>query len=234
MKLNGELIKMENIYEQDERAMFSLMDEFYDNMRLDVFLRDLRDKDFCILLRDDKGIIKGFSTQKILCVTVDGREIHGVFSGDTIIHKSCWGSPELFKVSIPFFVEYGKQFGEFYWFLISKGYKTYKILPAFFNEFYPSFKEKTPPEAKRIIDAYGRLLYPEEYDITDGVIKYKSVKDRLKDGVADITGDTLKNSHVAFFARANPGYRNGDDLVCLARMSEDNLTPFSRKRLLGK
>lgn len=234
MKLKGKIIKAAELCEQDTLTMFSLMDEFYDHMRLEVFLRDLQNKDYCVLLYDENNRIKGFSTQKILCVPVDGKDIYGVFSGDTIIHKSCWGSSELFKVSIRFFIEYGKQFGDFYWFLISKGYKTYKILPAFFEVFYPCSKTRTPPAAKRIMDAYGDFLYPGEYDSADGVVKYKTVKDRLRDGVADITEATLKNEHVAFFAEANPTYYKGDDLVCLAQMSEDNLTYFARKRILGK
>lgn len=234
MKLNGKIVKVEALCKQDTQTMFGLMDEFYDNMRPDVFLQDLGNKDYCVLLYDDAARLKGFSTQKILRVPVDGKDIYGVFSGDTIIHKSCWGSTELFKVTVSFFIEYGKQFEKFYWFLISKGYKTYKILPAFFKVFYPGCKAQTPPDAKRIMDAYGSLLYPEQYDSADGVVKYKTVKDRLKDGVADITEATLKNEHVAFFAQANPLYATGNDLVCLAEMSEDNLTPFARKRLLGK
>lgn len=234
MKLKGKIMKVDSLCEQDTRTMFVLMDEYYDNMRLDVFLRDLGNKDYCCLLYDEADQLKGFSTQKILRVPVDGKDTYGVFSGDTIIHKSCWGSTELFKLTIRFFIDYGKQFEKFYWFLISKGYKTYKILPAFYKVFYPSFRAPTPPDAKRIMDAYGSLLYPEEYDGATGVVRYKTVKDRLRDGVADMTGAALKNEHVAFFAQANPTYTMGNDLVCLAEMSENNLTPFARKRLLGK
>ena len=31
-----------------------------------------------------------------------------------------------------------------YWLLTSKGYKTYRFLPVFFNEFYPCFSSPTP------------------------------------------------------------------------------------------
>lgn len=84
------------------------------------------------------------------------------------------------------------------------------------------------------MDAYGSFLYPEEYDNADGVIKYKAVKDRLKDGVSDMTEATFKNEHAAFFVRANPAYITGNDLACLAEMSKANLTPFAGKRILGK
>ena len=45
---------------------------------------------------------------------------------------------------------------EFYWFLISKGYKTYRFLPLFFREFYPRHDAPTPAWAKEILDALGR------------------------------------------------------------------------------
>lgn len=233
MKLNGELVGVKSIRGRDTEAMFGLMNEYYDNMRRDVFFRDLRDKDYCVLLHDENNRLKGFSTQKILRVPVGGADVYGVFSGDTIIDKSCWGSPELFNISIRFLVEYGKRFDAFYWFLISKGYKTYKILPAFFDVFYPRCGTPTPPGAKKIMDAYGALLYPGEYDGSSGVIKYRTVKDKLKGGVADMTEATLKNEHAAFFAQANPTHNRGDDLVCLAEISEENLTAFARRRILG-
>lgn len=234
MRLQGKVVPISELCEQDTQIMFGLMDEFYDHMRPELFMQDLQNKDFCVLLYDEQDQIKGFSTQKMLRVPVDGRTVHGVFSGDTIIHKSCWGSLELFKVSIQFLVEYGKQYEEFYWFLISKGYKTYKILTTFFGEFYPTCEAQTPLGAKRIMNAYGTLLYPEEYDSTNGVIRYKAIKDSLKAGVADITDTTRRDKHVAFFAHANPGYVKGEDLACLTQLSESNLTPFARKRLLGK
>lgn len=129
--------------------MYELMTKFYDNMEKDVFTMDFYNKDYCIILKDKKGNIKGFSTQKLINFSVEGKEIHGIFSGDTIIHKNSWGSLELFRIFADFFFDIGEKYEDFYWFLIVKGYKTYKILPTFFKEFYPNSLTEIPVEMKK-------------------------------------------------------------------------------------
>lgn len=232
--LHGSIIKVQQLTEQDKKAMYSLMEEYYDGTSFPVFIEDLEEKDFCILLFDTDNKIKGFSTQKIMSVEVEGEKVYGVFSGDTIIHKDYWGSIELYKLFAKYFISHGKQYGSFYWFLISKGYKTYKMLPLFFKEFYPNCKEKTPAYAQEIIHSFGSAKYPEEYNRESGVILYKGIKDKLKVGVADITEKQLKDLDVSHFLKLNPEYFNGNDLACIAKLTEENLKPNVRRLLLGK
>jgi hypothetical protein len=252
MALKGEIVEVGSLKEEEITAMFSLMDEFYDHMSASVFIKDLREKDYCILLHDETRTIKGFSTQKLMRLKIDDEIIqdefrggiiqdelthdeiiHGVFSGDTIIHRDYWGSLELHKVFAEFFIQLGKQYEVFYWFLISKGYKTYKMLPVFFNDFYPNYKIKTPEFEQSIMHTFGREKSPGEYDEKTGVIHYRGVKDKLKEGVADITERQLKDKNVEFFVKANPGYIEGNDLVCLTRLSEGNLRRTPQRLLLG-
>ncbi len=215
--------------DEDVSAMYRLMEEFYDNTEEQVFLRDFYDKDFCLALYHDTDGLVGFTTQKLLELEVGGKKVHGMFSGDTIIHKSHWGDIELFKVWADFWFEYAEKYDEFYWFLICKGYKTYRILPLFWTEFYPCRGKKVPVYEKSIIDAYASVLYPDEYDSVSGVIKYNHVKDKLKAGVADVGEHEMKNKDIAFFCEKNPGYINGNDLACIAKISKSAL----KKRALG-
>ena len=216
--MKGTVKQISEVSAQDIDAMFALMDEFYENMDRAVFERDFFAKDYCIILHDDGGRIVGFTTQKVMSVNVDGKEVHGIFSGDTIIHKDYWGDTELFRVWAQFWFPFAEKYDEFYWFLICKGYKTYRILPLFWREFYPSYKGAVPEYEKKIIDAYASALYPGEYDPKSGVIEYRHTKDRLKPGVADIDEHRLKNRDVAFFSSANPGHAQGNDLACLAKI----------------
>lgn len=231
--LRGRIVTISELSEADIQAMYRLMVQFYDNMVWENFNRDLQEKDYCVLLSSPEQKICGFSTQKLLRFEVESRIVHGVFSGDTIIHKDYWGSIEMFRLFARFFVRYAEQFPEFYWFLISKGYKTYRMLPAFVNEFYPNYRTPTPARMKEIMNTYGSLCYPAEYDPSDGVVHYATVKDRLKDGVADITEDKLFDPDIAFFLRQNPGYIDGDDLVCLASLKKENLTRRGLRFLRG-
>ncbi len=221
--MKGTVKQITEVSAQDIDAMFALMDEFYENMDRAVFERDFFAKDYCIILRNDEDRIVGFTTQKVMSVNVEGKQVHGMFSGDTIIHRDYWGDTELFRVWAQFWFPFAEQYDEFWWFLICKGHKTYRILPLFWREYYPSYKGEIPAYEKKIIDAYASSMYPEEYDPVTGVIGYKHVKDRLRAGVADIDEHRLKNKDVAFFSSANPGHEYGNDLACLAKIDRSLL-----------
>lgn len=216
--LKGIIKPVREFGEAEISAMYSLMKSFYDNTDESVFRRDFSDKDYCLALYHEEGGLVGFTTQKLVELDVGGKTVHGIFSGDTIIHKDYWGDIELFKVWANFWFDYAEKYEEFYWFLICKGYKTYRIMPLFWTEFYPNCKTATPAYEQSIIDAYAEKLYPGEYNRASGVIEYKSVKDKLKSGVADIGERELKNKDTAFFAEKNPDCIKGNDLACLAKI----------------
>lgn len=233
MLLKGKVVEASSLKEHEKIVLFDLMNQFYDHVALTDFLKDFAEKDYCILLRDETEAIRGFSTQKIISVDVEDKQFFGVFSGDTIIHKNHWGSLELYRVFARYFTQLARQYDVFYWFLISKGYKTYKILPLFFKAFYPRNRVTTPELEKKIMDNFGNERYPGEYDQQTGVIDYRGIKDKLKEGVADLTEKHLKDQHIAFFSQVNPGYVKGDDLVCIARLEKDNLNKTAIRLLLG-
>lgn len=234
MKVCGELIEVKKLTKACINAMFILMDTYYDQMDYSNFISDLSEKDHCILLIDESGGIQGFSTQKLISFPLNGKEIHGVFSGDTIIHKDYWGSFELYRVFAQSFIKYSNQFAEFYWFLISKGYKTYRMLPLFFKTFYPNYLEQIPDYEKHIRDAFGLFKYPGQYNIKTGIIEYPGQKVKLKKGVADVTLKQLKDKNIQFFINTNPNYILGEDLVCLARLEPDNLKSAARRIFMGE
>lgn len=216
--LKGQIKPIGEYTENERAAMYRLMSEFYDNTDESVFLRDFLDKDYCLVLYHEQEGLVGFTTQKVMAVETEGKTVHGIFSGDTIIHKDYWGDMELFRTWAGFWFDFAEQYDEFYWFLICKGYKTYRMLPVFFSEFYPNYRVRTPEYEQRIIDAYASKLYGEEYNRENGVIEYRTVKDKLKQGVADVGSRELKNKDIAFFCQANPDHAQGNDLACLAKL----------------
>ena len=231
VKLAGSLVERKALSSDDIDTMYELMEAFYDNMTRENFMEDLSKKDYVIVLRDEGNMIRGFSTQQIVHIPLGDSFVHGVFSGDTIIHKDYWGSAELFKIFARSFFKYEEEYGDFYWFLICKGYKTYRILPTFYNTFYPNYAVETPKEIKGIIDAFGRFYSPEEYEEETGVLCYKGVKDKLKENVADVSKERLKDRDIAFFVEKNPNYIKGNDLVCVTKLSMDNLSARVKKLL---
>jgi hypothetical protein len=231
--LRGSLVDIDRLTDHDTRDMYALFERYYVNTRPGVFLSDLAEKDACIMLRDSDGVIRGFSTQLVMSVRVGTSVVHGVFSGDTIIDREHWGSPELFRAFARHFVGESRPHRQLYWFLTSKGYKTYQMLPLFFRSFYPRADTPTPDREQQIMDAYATARYGRDYDPHRGVVAYRGVKDALRTGVADITDARLGDRHIRHFLELNPGHIRGEDLVCLTELAPDNLKPTIRQRLLG-
>ena len=126
------------------------MDRHYEHVRRPAFDADLDEKQWVILLSDPAtDEIRGFSTQVVLHTEAEGRPIRALFSGDTIVDRAHWGDPTLAHVwgRLALSLIDAAAEEEFYWFLISKGYKTYRFLPLFFREFYPRHDAATPDGA---------------------------------------------------------------------------------------
>jgi hypothetical protein len=214
--------------ERDE--MYALLRTYFAGTERARFDADLDEKDTIILLRDSASDrIQGFSTLMRMNAAIDGAPIVAFFSGDTIIDRDYWGETVLSRIWAQ--VVFGKvdalarecPDARAYWFLICSGYKTWRFLPLFFRRFYPHADEPTPPACKHILDTLGTRKFGEQYRADRGIVRFDSATP-LRRGVADLTNERLRDPHVAFFARMNPGHSEGDELACLAELSRSNLT----------
>jgi hypothetical protein len=235
MKLKGVLVAVTGLTSKQRDAMFALMDQHYESVCPDTFAADLHEKQWVILLLDPSSeALCGFSTQVVLDVTVAGRRVKALFSGDTIVTRERWGDNALAHVWGRLALSLIDRLAdsELYWVLLSKGYKTYRFLPLFFREFYPRHDVATPAWAKEVVDALGRHKYPTAYDPAGGVVRASPGKDRLRPGVAEVTAERLRDPHVRFFTERNPGHASGDELCCLAPLTRANFTPAAY-RVIG-
>jgi hypothetical protein len=235
MKLEGLLVPVAALTRSQRHAMFDLMDRHYENIKPATFAADLEEKQWVILLRDPQSQeLCGFSTQVLMDVLVAGRLVKALFSGDTIVARERWGDQALAHVWGRLALSLMDQDGatELYWFLISKGYKTYRFLPLFFHEFYPRHDQVTPDWARDVIDALAGCRYPRAYDHCAGIVRTSTGKDRLRPGIAEITPERQRDPHVRFFLERNPGHAQGDELCCLAPLTRANFTPAAY-RVIG-
>ena len=120
-----------------------------------------------------------------------------------------------------------------YWFLIAKGYKTYRFLPTFFHEFYPRFDAASPAPLRQIVDRLAMRKYPTRYDSRAGIIAADRDACRLRSGVADVTRERLRDPHVRFFVERNPAHVDGDELCCLAPLTRENFTSAAYRVIGG-
>ena len=219
--------------------MFSLMKKHYENMKKDKFLKDLYDKSNVFLLFKNNEI-KGFSTIKKMELSIENGKnsevkIIGFFSGDTIIEKGfSWGI-EFQKEWIKYCLLESKKNMEnnirTYWFLISKGIKTYMYLPTYFKNFSPKEDYNESEVEKKIKDIYAEKIYGRRYCKENGIVKNDGTNDFLRENVVVLSEKQLKNKNIQFFLEKNPNYQKGDELVCLAEISFDNLTNLGKRVL---
>jgi len=116
-----------------------------------------------------------------------------------------------------------------YWLLISSGYKTYRFLTVFYKEYYPRYDTPTPPDIQFLMEHLATQRFGSDYCHEDGVVRFRDGATPLREGVAEVTDERLHDPHVAFYLECNPGYVNGDELVCITRVHPDNFTPAGRR-----
>ena len=190
-------------------------------MDRDRFERDLLGKQHVILLFDAADdALQGFSTLEVYTRTLEGRTFAVVYSGDTIIAPGYWGQTALGVAFVRFVLacKLRRPILPLYWFLISKGYKTFFLLSHNFPEYWPRHDQPTPARPAAILsylatDKFGGAFLPAR-----GILHFDPPLGRLRAGVAPIEPALLADPEVRFFVEKNPGHEQGDELCCLGRI----------------
>lgn len=230
MSLEAVIANVGRVSDSQKDSMFRLHCRYFDNVVRKVFLRDMNEKDWVILLLDGRELV-GFSTQQIIRLTVAGFERLFLFSGDTIVDARHWHDSRL-----------AGSFGHLmqrlmreargtplHWFLISKGYRTYRFLPVYFKRFYPTFEHPTPSEHSLLIDTIAAHKFGDSYDAKDGLVRFDGERDRLRPELCVVPDGRQRDPHVRFFLERNPGYERGDELACIADIAMDNLNRYAMR-----
>jgi hypothetical protein len=228
-KLRAKTVQVKNLAEQQVVSLYSVYEKYYENTSFSVFQKDLNNKNSVILLLESStDRICGFSTILDLELEENGKRILGLYSGDTVVEKEYWGQGTLGIAFLRylFLKKLCNPLTPCYWFLISKGYKTYLLMANNFKEHYPRFEKETPPEKNWILNQFATRLFPKYYNSQCGVIRFDETGVHLKAGVADISQDlAVTNPRIAFFLEKNPSWMQGEELACIAKMSF--LLPFA-------
>jgi hypothetical protein len=234
-KLFAKTLIINKLTDADIDVMYKLFEKYYENTDKVKFISDLKDKTSVILLKcKNKKNIIGFSTIKELEIYVGGKKIRSIFSGDTIIDSGYRGQAsfaiEFFKNIITHKLK--SPFTPHYWFLISKGYKTYLILTKNYCHYYPRFDQETPKDEEKVLDALGESLFGSDYNPDTKILKHSGKTDSLKSAVAPIDAKSLQNPNIHFFASRNPGWASGDELCCIGKSDLSLISTFISRTAL--
>lgn len=209
--------------------MFRLYDRFYGGTSEELFLHDLSDKTYAIVLRDGEGRLQGFSSIKVWDETFRGQPVRIIYSGDTIVHRDHWGQQDLVAA-------WGRLTGAvkaeapgmpLYWFLLVKGHRTYRYLRTFYRIFYPAHNRPTPADCQALMDQLAGDKFGAFYSRETGVVHFPESRGHLKPELAEIPEKDAARPDVKYFLERNPGYVNGDELVCLTELSHENFNSLA-------
>jgi hypothetical protein len=186
------------------------------------FARDLAEKNWVIVLEDDAGNIRGFSTLLVYESTV--APVRVVYSGDTIVDREAWGSSVLART----WIAAVRDLRADYWLLITSGFRTYRFLPVFWREFWPQWNASQVPP---LLDALARERFARCYEA--GIVRFERPQ-VLRGELREVPAGREADPHVAFFAARNPGWVRGDELVCLCELSASNLTAAGERMVRAR
>lgn len=220
----GELIPRSALSTDDVSDMYRLFRQHFERVSEHRFRLDLEQKHWVIRLRDRHGL-HGFSSLRFLRTKCAGQALNVLYSGDTIVASEARGTTILARTWIDSVRRLSQYYGapELHWLLLVSGFRTYRLLPVFWREFFPRFSDPTPAHVRATIDALGASVFGDRYDAADGIVRFAEPQP-LRPELSRIPANRLEDPHVRFFAERNPGHVNGDELVCWTRLSHDNLT----------
>ena len=234
MGLKSEVVPVAGLSQDTVGEMFELLSVCYHNVTRDQFQADLHRKDWVIVIKDaTNASIKGFSTLQVFRHDFAGTTYRIAFSGDTIIAPSCWGSLRLPMAFGTLLLHILRQSPDLplFWMLITKGIRTYRVLPVFFKTFYPRYDKSLPAEISGLMHSLGYRKYPRKYNGA-GIIKATETDQYLRRELSGENSVQERNdNHVQYFLKRNPGHVQGDELLCLAEFSENNLCPYIVRQL---
>lgn len=214
--------------------MFALFARYYDAVDPARFAADLAGKDTAILLEHD-GALAGFTTLRSFGFDWRGERIQVLFSGDTIVARAFWGEQVLARAWL---AEAGRiararPDRRLVWFLIVKGHRTWRYLPAFARQWVPHPSGDEPAGWRDLRDAIATDLFGADFDPASSLIRFAASRGHLAPGWAEPDPREAGLAQVAWFRAANPGHAQGDELACLCELSPANMRPRARRWFNG-
>lgn len=237
--LQSQIVPAAQLDPRTREGMWEIFSQYYANVERAVFEKDLSEKNHVIVIRDRRrGAVQGFSTLQTFEKEVMGRRFGVIFSGDTIVARQYWGQTLLQKAFLRYIMRYklSHPLMPVYWFLISKGYKTYLLMARNFLEYWPRYERPTPPWERAALHRLARDKFGDAWRPDRGVVVFDTCPGKLRGEVAPID-EALRQRmpQVRFFEQINPGHAAGEELCCIglvnAQLCAYYLQKLGRKKL---
>lgn len=161
-----------------------------------------------------------------------GQRLTVVYSGDTIVEPSAWGSHVLPRTWIRAVHDMRRCYpaGGLYWLLLTSGFRTYRFLPVFCRQFYPRHDAPTPAAIQGLLNSLSSARFGPLYDEAAGLVRFPRPQ-VLRQALLHVPEGRKSDPHVRFFMERNPDHAAGDEMVSLASLADENLTAAARRMM---
>ena len=202
---------------------------YYDGSNESQVLADLFDKREVLLLYHNDSIV-GFTTLQVYEHVWRNKKVRIVYSGDTIVDRAHWGQQAL---AFGWITRMGQIKSEkpnmpLYWFVIIKGHRTFKFLPAFGKSFYPHWSIDRS-DLKPLADYLAIEKFGAAYNKETGIVEFSESRGHLKKEIAYPTEEEINKESVQFFLAKNSNYLLGHELVFICELEEANMKPLTKR-----
>jgi hypothetical protein len=190
----------------DVDEMRGLLERHFEGVSKDQFELDLAEKTRVLRVWKD-GQLVGFSTVLAYQTEVSGGTIHVIYSGDTIMAPEAWGSSALARG----------------WIRMVKRIQSSEPAGK-----WPRPDVEMPGELRELRNTLARARFGDQFDESAGLVRFERPQ-WLCPRLASVPEGRIRDEHVAFFFERNPRWREGDELVCLTELHDENLTAAGRR-----
>jgi len=220
--------------EPERRELYALFERYYECTDYARFCADLAGKSHVLVLRDETEVLRGFSTLALYEREHEGEALRVLFSGDTVVDEADWGQQVLAFAWLRLAGGiYARSATPLYWLLISKGHRTYRYLSAFSRIYFPSPSCPTPLRVAALMRFLAHDRFGDAFDDAAGVLRFPDARGQLRERYAEVPSAHRRLEEVEYFLARNPGYAQGDELVCLCELRPDNLKPMARRAFVA-
>ena len=217
----------------DAERMYALYMAYYAETTYERFAADLAAKD-CVIELKAGGKLCGFSTLAVIEFNAGGAGRRAIYSGDTVVDRPYWGEQALAIAFCRFAgaIKAADPAIPLYWFLITKGHRTFRYLGAFSREYFPHPARPTPPLAAACIDTLARGRFGDAWKPDLGIVRFERSQGQLRAEWTEPRPSLATRPEVRFFLERNPGHAMGDELCCLTELAGANLRSYARRAFL--
>ena len=81
---------------------------------------------------------------------------------------------------------------------------------------------------RELRDHFAWIKYGCDYARDEGIVRFAQPTP-IRESIAMVNKGRLSDPHVNYLLTANPGWKDGDELVCIAKACSDNLTAAGKR-----